>query len=211
MNDQQASEYETLERLSQAWIGKGFQVLLQPRKNSVPDFLHSYRPDAILTKDGEKIIVEVVRKGQAHTEEKIERLKSLIEGHKGWRLEVVYSGEEVESLERVQRQSIIDTVSSAEKLSVAEPRASLLLMWAALEATARNLFPNQTHRPQTPGRVIELLAGSGEVTPSEARILRNLMQLRNRVIHGELEAEVKQSDLQDMNQIARQLVERVKA
>lgn len=209
MNDQEASERATLERLSKNWSAQGFQVLLEPRGSSVPDFLQKYRPDAILSKDGKKVIVEIIRKGHPNAEEKIRRLKTLIEGQKEWRLEVVYSGEQVDAVRKVEQYSILEAASSAESLLESEPRAALLLMWATLEATARSLFPNQTNRPQSPGRVIELLAGSGEVTPAEASLLQRLMQWRNKLVHGDLDIVVVPSDVNEMVKIVRQLVERV--
>lgn len=206
MNEQEATERATLEKLSNNWKAQGFEVFLEPSKNLVPEFLQRYRPDAILIRGEEKVVVEAIRKGQPHAEEKVRRLQALLKGHEGWRLEIVYSGEEVDAVKTMGNESIRNALVSAESLVVAEPRASLLLMWAALEAVARNLFPSQTNRPQSPGRVIELLAGSGEVTPSEAELLRGLMQLRNRVIHGELDAVVGPKDLAEMNRIVGQFV-----
>jgi len=152
-------------------------------------------------------LVEVVRKGQPHAEERVRRLKELIGNQDKWRLEVVYSGENVLAVRRVALELILESLGSAEGLLTKEPRASLLLLWASLEATVRNLFPNQTSRPQSPGRIIELLAGSGEITPSEARDLRQLMNLRNRVIHGELNAVVIPIEIKKMLQLVRQLLE----
>ncbi|WP_444461075.1 hypothetical protein [Rhodobacter capsulatus] len=186
---------------------QGFQVFIQPSGKLLPDFLQRYRPDALLLKEDDKVLVEVVRKGQPHAEARVRRLKELIADQSEWRLEVVYSGENVLAVRRVALESILETLGSAEDLLTKEPRASLLLFWASLEATARNLFPNQTSRPQSPGRIIELLAGSGEVTPSEAQSLRQLMDLRNRVIHGELNAVVKPSDIKPMLQLVRQILE----
>lgn len=207
MNEYEATERATLEQLSRTWEAQGFQVYLQPSGKSVPEFLQRYKPDAILIRGEERVIVEAIRKGQPHAEEKVRRLQSLMLGQTGWRLEIVYSGEEVDAVKTVDKKSIRSALLSADGLARLEPRASLLMMWAALEAVARNLFPSQTNRPQSPGRVVELLAGSGEITPSEAQLLRGLMQLRNRVIHGELDATVRLDDLTEMHRIVSQLAQ----
>ena len=207
MSEAEESERAALEKMSNIWIGQGFEVFLQPSAKLLPDFLQRYRPDALLLKEDDKVLVEVVRKGQPHAEERVRRLKELIANQNEWRLEVVYAGENVLAVRRVALESIIESLQSADDLLTKEPRASLLLFWASLEATARNLFPNQTSRPQSPGRIIELLAGSGEVTPSEAQSLRQLMNLRNRLIHGELNAVVKPSEIKPMLQLVRQILE----
>lgn len=206
MSETEESERATLEKMSKIWTDQGFQVFIQPSGSILPDFLQRYKPDAVLLKGDDKVLVEVIRKGQPHAEERVRRLKGLIANQNEWRLEVVYSGENVLAVRRVGLDRIIESLESAENLLTKEPRASLLLLWASLEATVRNIFPNQTSRPQSPGRIIELLAGSGEVTPSEAQGLRQLMNLRNRVIHGELNAVVRSSEIKPMLQMVRQLV-----
>ncbi|BAQ67814.1 hypothetical protein NHU_00645 [Rhodovulum sulfidophilum] len=206
MSEAEETERATLEKMSKIWVGQGFKVFIQPSGKLLPGFLQRYRPDALLIKDDDKVLVEVVRKGQRNAEERVRRLKELMVNQNEWRLEVVYSGENVVSVRRVAANKILESLRSAEDLLTKEPRASLLLFWASLEATVRNLFPNQTSRPQSPGRIIELLAGSGEITPSEAQSLRDLMMLRNRVIHGELNAVVKPSEVKPMLQLVRQLL-----
>jgi uncharacterized protein YutE (UPF0331/DUF86 family) len=207
VNEQEAMQRATLERLSEKWAKQGYQVFIEPRGEIVPSFLQRYLPDAILVRDDDKVIVEAIRKGQRNAEEKVKQLKALIEGQHAWRLEIVYSGEEVDSMRQVDRRVIADTLSSAIRLSQAEPRAALLLLWASTEAAARVLFPSQTNRPQSPGRVIELLAGNGEVTPSEAQVLRNLMQARNRIVHGELDVALDLNSLMTMHDIVKRLLE----
>lgn len=206
MNEKEETERATLEKMFKIWTDQGFQVFLQPSGKLLPDFLQRYRPDALLLKDDDKVLVEVVLKGQPHAEKRVSRLKELIANQNEWRLEVVYAGENVSAVRRVTLEKILESLGSAEDLLTKEPRASLLLFWASLEATARNFFPSQTSRPQSPGRIIELLASSGEVTPSEAQELRHLMNLRNRVIHGELNAVVKPSEMKPMLQLVRQLL-----
>jgi uncharacterized protein YutE (UPF0331/DUF86 family) len=67
---------------------------------------------------------------------------------------------------------------------------AMLLSWAALEAIGRKLMAKELSRPQTPGRLIQILAREGYVTPDEADILRRLAETRNRFIHGVLTVEV---------------------
>jgi uncharacterized protein YutE (UPF0331/DUF86 family) len=92
--------------------------------------------------------------------------------------------------------SIEQTVANLDKL--ADARAALLLAWASLEAIARNLEPSETTRPQTPGRVVELLAAGGFVTPTQAELLRNMADIRNQVIHGNVDLQPSAGQLQEL-------------
>lgn len=208
MNEHEHSEREVLEKLSKTRLEQGYEVNIQPTANQLPAFLQNYQPDAILIKGSEHIIVEVIRKGQPHTGEKIRRLKSLLEGQVGWHLEVVYSGEDVQTVNKVQKNIIQATLSSADSIYNEEPRASILLYWAALEAITRNIFPNQTVKPQSPGRIIEILARNGEITPADAMVLRRQMELRNAFIHGDLDAEIVPRDTSEMRRIVGEIIQR---
>lgn len=209
MNEYAANEQATLERMAKKWKEQGFEVYLEPIGSIVPPFLERSRPDAILIRDNERIVVEVIRKGQPHLEKKIEQIQSLFSGRSDWRFEVVYAGEQVDAVPHVERSVILSTLDSANSLMAVDVRASLLLLWASLEAVARNFFERQTIRPQSPGRIVELLAGSGNITPSEAKLLRRLVQARNRVIHGELNTSIEADDVKLMKSIVTNLAQEV--
>ena len=70
------------------------------------------------------------------------------------------------------------------------------MAWATFEATGRAILPGRLQRPQTPGRLIEVLATEGHITPTEADHLRRLAESRNHLIHGDLEMSVPEADLQ---------------
>src|SRR4051812_12341812 len=90
--------------------------------------------------------------------------------------------------EIVPIETIKGVLGDAEKLLKAEQfPAALLLCWAAFEAFARNQLQSTFARPQTPGRIVEILAGDGILTPTEADKLRLLARQRNNFIHGALD------------------------
>lgn len=68
--------------------------------------------------------------------------------------------------------------------------AALMMAWAALEAISRALLPERLARPQPAGRLVEVLASEGLITPSEADPLYRGVELRNAVVHGDLGATV---------------------
>jgi uncharacterized protein YutE (UPF0331/DUF86 family) len=73
---------------------------------------------------------------------------------------------------------------------------ALLLGWATFEALARATMSHEFRRPQSPGRIVEILAREGHVTPSEADSLRRLSDKRNKLVHGELQVRVSKDEIQ---------------
>lgn len=196
------AEIETLQRLATKWRSEGYEVVLEPRGEIVPSFLQRYKPDAILTRGNEKLVVEVVKKGLPHIRQKIEHISTLFEKQQEWKFEVVYSGEAINVVPGASIDEIRVTIDRAKTLARTDIQASLLLTWASLEAIVRRFFPKQASRPQSPGRVVELLASVGKVTPVEAELLRKLMKQRNEFVHGALGTSVESGDLLEMQKIA---------
>jgi uncharacterized protein YutE (UPF0331/DUF86 family) len=71
--------------------------------------------------------------------------------------------------------------------------AAMLLSWATLEGAARKLIGSSVERPQSPRRLVEQLEKYGFVSRDDAKYLRELSDLRNRLIHGDLSISVSHS------------------
>lgn len=198
MNEHQLSEQEALDRHEPTWIAQGYKLICEPRPSDLPSFLGRYVPDALLIGANHKVIVEVIHKGSPHAERKVKDLKSLLAGHQDWKLEVVFTGTESAPLPTVGAEALRASLLRVRGLSVSEPEAALLLLWATIEAMARYLEPSRTAKPQSPGRVVELMAAAGHVTPTEASVLRESVQWRNRLIHGDLTVSV---TVEQINQV----------
>jgi uncharacterized protein YutE (UPF0331/DUF86 family) len=66
----------------------------------------------------------------------------------------------------------------------------LVMASATFEAVGRALLPDQFRRPQTPGRLVEVLGAEGYITPEEADTLRTASAIRNAVVHGQLDSTI---------------------
>jgi hypothetical protein len=211
MNEQQQAEHAVLERHEPHWIAKGYKVVRNPKAGDLPDFFRNYIPDALLLGQNPKVVVEIITKGNLIGQKRISNLKMLMEGHDDWRLEVLFAGKEPDELPPMPNDAVQHSLESIRKLLPAEPKSALLLCWATLEAIARRLEPAKTMRPQSPGRVVELLAGAGHVTPTEASQLRKAIQWRNRLIHGDLSVSLTPAEVGDMVKITEGLSKRLVA
>lgn len=206
MNEFELAEKAILDAHEPSWVAQGYKVVRQPKRATLPAFLERYMPDAVLLGRNPQVVVEVVRKGQPDIERKVRELNALLAGHRDWRLEVLYAGEEPEQLPVVTTHRLKASLASVRQLAAIEPRSSLLLLWATLEALGRRFEPGKTKRPQSPGRIVELLAGAGFVAPSEAEQLRRAVQWRNRLVHGDLEIELAARPILDIADIVEGLI-----
>jgi len=174
-----------IENLLPRYRAEGFQVFVNPPRSMLPPFMESYRPNAVALKLDKKIAIEVVRPNQPSTR-KVEDLKSLFAPHSDWELRVFYvsplfAETTLDVVSPGGIQSAIQQVLDLKKDGHLVP--ALIMAWAALEAIGRALLPSELRRPQTPERVIEVLAGEGYLTPEEADALRPAIPIRN-AVHG---------------------------
>ena len=176
---------------------EGFEVFIHPSDQGLPMFLRGQSPDVIARRSNENLVVEIVRAGSS-SERKLAKLRESISSHGDWKLKVYFvsPSSTPRVIERQSPEIVQGQIKMVEDL-VSEGRLgpALLMGWATFEAQGRALLPDQFARPQTPGRLVEVLASNGHITPSEADRLRHLAETRNRLIHGSLQTEIAESDM----------------
>jgi hypothetical protein len=203
----ESQEAAVLESVVPQLEAEGFEVVLRPTRFRLPPFMQSYSPDAIALREDKNLAIEVLRKG---AEKSLDKLRQLLAGHRDWELRVywVSPSNVPEPMEPASVNDIERTIELVEGLTGKSLHSPALLMaWAALEALGRALLPDKFPRPQTPGRLVEVLAGEGYVTPSEADRLRELAKVRNQMIHGGLRARVGSRDIRSFVSILKVLLD----
>jgi len=207
MTDSEAIEMDMLDAHEQQWLAQGYELVRQPTRAQLPDFLQKYVPDAVLIGRDPKVVVEVVRKGQHGSSDRLRDLSALLAGRAEWRLQVIYAGETIDTLPSVPSARVSETLNRVRHLARTDVQASLLLLWATLEAISRRLDPSKTARPQSAVRIVELLASTGRVLPSQAAKLREAAAWRNRLVHGDLDIILNTSDIEPVIDIVQGLAE----
>jgi hypothetical protein len=170
--------------------------------------MQTYRPDAIALKKDKKIAIEVVGSTD-RSAEKIKTLESLFADHEDWELRVFYASPIASSklLKIASVPAINESIQRVIDLKQAGHLSPALVMaWATFEAVGRALLPEQFRRPQTPARLVEVLASEGYITPDEADTLRAASTVRNAVVHGQLDSAVDQKMLEGFVVILETLV-----
>src|ERR1051325_5880426 len=205
---QSTTEAEILQNLRAEYEQEGFEIFLQPRPPVVPAFLKDFQPDAIARRGNRHVVVEIV--GSSSNNTSIARLADAIRAHPGWELRVVLAQPVTTAgaLERQSSEAVADAMHEVGRLlETGQYRAALLMAWSSFEALARSLMFDEFQKPQSPGRLVSLMAQEGYLTPSEADQLRLLSEKRNTLIHGGLQTAVEKSDIE----LFRSILERLAA
>ncbi|MBB6123833.1 hypothetical protein [Sphingobium subterraneum] len=207
----QDRERAILEEVQKNLISEGYEVVIYPNKLLVPPFLGSFRPDALAFRSDKNLVVEIATQSPS-TERRLRDLREKMAHQTEWGLRLVWSspGAHARALQRASTDSIDNTIEEVEKLvSSRYYRPALMLGWAALEALGRNLIPTALARPQSPARLIEHIASRGVLSPSEADEMRELISKRNRIVHGELQTDVRRKDLLELIRVLKMVRDQV--
>lgn len=207
MIDVSSDQEAALDRFASRWTSQGYRLVKNPHGDELPDFLGSYRPDAILV-GPQNIMVEVLYKGEPQTQSKLDALRSLLTGRDDWRLEIIYAGVRPLTVSPTSTVRLRHTLERIEGMADDDPGAFVML-WPVLEAATRLLAPETTTRPQSAGQVVELLASQGVILPSDADLLRQAATLRNRIVHGDLDIAVPADVRRQTERIVHQVVQSV--
>lgn len=187
------TERRFVETLRSRYVAQGYDFEADPEPSRLPAFMGGYRPDAIAFRGSEKIAIEVNSRSTAGADGSLPRIRQLFEGHKDWHLHViVISGDALENLTigRSTPEVIFQRLIEArELLDKGYVRAAFLACWPLLEAIARLVDPDVEARPHGPGTIVQSLAMLGRIDGDAEQRLRALIDLRNRIVHGDLAAE----------------------
>lgn len=209
MDDKATIRSAILEHLQQELQAEGYSVLLEPRGTAFGKMFDGYKPDIIALKDDVRIVFEIKFPGDAPNPN-AEKLRAELSKYPGWLWQVRFvNASEIASLQPINIDQVRSTLSAAEQLSSdGHEDAALLLAWASFEAAGRLILPGAFGKPQTPARLVEVLASRGVLLPKEADSIRGLIQLRNGLIHGQLNMQPNSAEVLEFIAIQHALLNR---
>lgn len=189
-----------LESLRSKYEAQGYKFTIAPDRAMLPPFFGSYTPDALAQKEGKSIAIEVKARQSQAWQTGLQSIRRLFEGHPDWQLSVLYieSGSPTSiAIPGVPLDSIrqgMEEVRTLSKQGFLSP--AFIMAWSLLEATFHSLNADGLGKPTTPGTVVQTLAMNGRIAADTERKLRELIPLRNRIVHGDLEAEAKSQHIE---------------
>jgi uncharacterized protein YutE (UPF0331/DUF86 family) len=181
---------------------EGFTFVAHPEKNKLPEFFGDYISDAIAQKPGRKVVIEVKRRRSPTAERSVREIRRLFDGHPEWQLQVSFMGADPLQSVKIpiaEPEAIRERMSEVRGL-IAEGhhRSAFVMAWSLLEAALRALDEDKAGPPRSPGSVVQTLAMNGYIDPDLERRIRDLIDVRNRVVHGDLDAEPSSADIEQL-------------
>ena len=188
----------------------GFEILDEIPRDILPSGLRGYIPDAVLKRKKDFIALEFKRSRNPSIDRKLQVIAQQFRELPNWDFRIFYLDEmKVPDGPSVQNEPII--VAALEQISKLlkshDVNAAFLLSWAAFEAASRSKRPDFFTKPQSPGRIVTVLAENGDLSPDEAESARGLIPKRNSLIHGQLDATISPEDVKVMQRIILKVLE----
>lgn len=187
------AEVEFLEGLRSRYEAEGFSYTVGPDQSVLPDFMIGYRPDAVAKKPGQNVAIELKRNQSSSTQIGLQDIKRLFDGHPDWQFRVIYMNTaplQSITIPSAPPQAIRMQLNDVLKLSgEGHYRAAFVIAWSLLEAALQSVDDADASKPRMPGTVVQALAMNGSISPETEQRLRALIQLRNRIVHGDVTAE----------------------
>jgi uncharacterized protein YutE (UPF0331/DUF86 family) len=185
-------ERERLLKLAEEYRQKGYEVILSPKPEDMPNFLKGYSPDMIVRRGEEAVVIEVKSRSSITTAQYLRDLAQVVGEHPGWRVELVMTNPEdvgyIANVEgSLQEHEIKSQLQVARELAERHPESAILYAWSLAEATLRLVANHEginLQKLEAPLRLLKQLATEGIISKSEYETLMNASQSRSAIAHG---------------------------
>jgi hypothetical protein len=193
MNNLRHAAYRhKLEEIAAEYEARGYEVLVEPSPEQLPEFLVGFRPDLVARGPNDCVVVEVKVGTQTAASERFRELAETIQRQPGWRFSLVVidpRSDEVAPPTQplLDRQAIVDRLERAnELLQTGAPDAAFLLMWISVEALLRHIATREglpLERVPSSSLLKELFS-LGILSRSELEVAQRAFAVRNALVHG---------------------------
>lgn len=193
-------ERRRLLELAREYRRLGYEVILEPQREQLPDFLTTFQPDMLVRNSVETVVVEVRSRESLARSPELEALATVIQQHAGWRFELVVTNPRDKSArirvhnreDLLAAQDIVARLNEARDLARDEHgEASFLLAWSATEATLRRT--RSQHRisaADSSSSIIKNLFAHGVINEAQYRELAGSLAVRDSLLHGQKAASI---------------------
>lgn len=207
---------QKLQEIAAEYEARGYEVLVEPGPEQLPEFLADFQPDMIVRKADETIVVEVKVGTETAASERFRELAETIQRQPGWRFSLVVidpRSDEVAPPTQplLDRQAIVDRLAQAnELLKTGATDAAFLLMWISVEALLRHIATREglpLERVPSSSLLKELFS-LGILSRAELELAQRAFSVRNALVHGFAPArpDATFKDLADLAQFAQKLL-----
>jgi hypothetical protein len=187
-----STEADLTRKIAEDYRAKGYDVIVRPRSQELPEPLANFRPDIVARKDGETVIVEVKSRQALRREPHLEPMVRAVQQVPGARFELVIAKPDIASPLPEQTRPWRDGEAAAaldeatRLLEAGHPVAALLLGWAAAEAALRIVAAKENLKTERndASYLLNRLVSDGALANRQYQSLRQALEMRNAVAHG---------------------------
>jgi hypothetical protein len=190
---------------------EGFQVIVEPSRETIPSFLGQYVPDLIaFAPSGPNKVVEIRTKSVNH-QRRLREIRQLFEGVDDWELMVVLlDPAELPSLPQTDVDGLKERGLEFAKLMKQQLYVpALFVAWSILEGLVRLQFYDQAQRALKPATAVQILETEGFISSGHANKLRELATKRNDLIHGVYRSDVSFADMLPFKDVLFNLIDSI--
>jgi uncharacterized protein YutE (UPF0331/DUF86 family) len=207
-----SQESEILRLLQSNYESEGYTFIPHPTTDLLPKFLKNYRPDALALSEKESIVIEVRARHSSQGDKQLSQIAEIVEKQPSWKFRVVYAGSIVseDAFGKPSKEGLKNELAEIDQLiEMGHLRAAMVLAWAGLEAAARTLpLPEASvARAVSPRQLVDWLTFAGFIDQEKSRRLRQLVNVRNAVVHGQLDTKVDREDVLFVRKLLTDLTE----
>ncbi len=186
-------EKRRISEVARDYRKRGYDVIVEPRKNDLPDFLEKFRPDMIARNDSETVVIEVKTHDSLSKSKYIDELAKILEDKPSWRFELIVTNPKGKDWLQANEYKLIDESEIVQRLEEAtillkqqHREAALLLAWSAVEATMRRIAQQEkvSFEKQQSAYIVKKLFSLGLLDKSQYSVIQGCVELRNAVVHG---------------------------
>ena len=183
---------QKLQEVAAEYEARGYEVLVEPSPEQLPEFLVGFRPDLVARGPHESVVVEVKVGTQTAASERFRELAETIQRQPGWRFSLVVIDPRSDEVapptqQLLDRQDIVDRLGRANALlKTGATDAAFLLLWVAVEALLRHIATREglpLERVPSSSLMKELFS-LGILSRSELEVAQRAFSVRNALVHG---------------------------
>ncbi|HVR97356.1 MAG TPA: hypothetical protein VMW27_12125 [Thermoanaerobaculia bacterium] len=192
MNTIESLERQKAEELVRIYQERGYEVVREPQLDWLPPHLADHRPDLLLRKGDQTIVMEVKARASLAKDPAIPELADLIRNRPGWRLDLVLVEPDEVTLMLGHARSLTDeeiaraSEEARRLVRTGSPEAGLLLAWSTAEAMLRRIAAQNEIEVKSllPTHLLKDLVVEGPLFHEDYYALLDILKVRNAVAHG---------------------------
>lgn len=183
-----------INELAREYKNKGYKVLIEPKRNLIPEFLGDFQPDLVALSDEDNVVIEVKSSDSKRDFKMLEALATIVDSKENWRFELVFTNPK-DKQNNENDLNVIDTKKIEIRLNECKSLlnsgnidSAFLIGWSTLEASIRirlkssNLKEVDVQKPTL--YLMKNLFSFGIINQTVLRKLEVLNQYRNKLVHG---------------------------